>query len=88
MIESAKYELKLALTFAKISSTAYQGGNLKHAADARSKAEAVRQRAIADLAAASIVDEQGVQSMLGELQTALASLPSQFDVNFRVRRAG
>ncbi len=32
MIESAKYELKLALTFAKISSTAYQGGNLKHAA--------------------------------------------------------
>jgi len=87
-LELAKSELKLALMFAKVSSTAYSMGRLQHASDARSKAEAVRTRALAQLIRAIAARDAGVEaieSILGELQKALAGLPSSSEPYFWVR---
>lgn len=89
-LKSVENELKLALTFVKISSTAYSMGKLQHASDARSKAEAVRARAVAQLMESLAVEEQtaaSIQSMLNEIQNALASLPSSVYPALRVRHA-
>jgi len=78
-LKSVENELMLALTFVKISSTAYSIGKLQHASDARSKADAVRARAVAQLMESLAVEEQtaaSIQSMLNELHSAFASLPS------------
>lgn len=72
----AKHELQLALMFAKVSSTAYSQGKLQHAWDARSKAEAVRARAVAQLVGAVSVEDKAIESMLGAVQEALAGLPT------------
>jgi hypothetical protein len=88
-LQGVENELKLALTFVKISSTAYSMGKLQHASDARSKAEAVRARAVAQLMESLAVEKQtaaSIQSMLNELQTALAGLPSSVYPALRVRR--
>jgi hypothetical protein len=89
-LKSVENELKLALTFAKISSTAYSIGKLQHASDARSKAEAVRARAVAQLMESLAVEEDtaaSIQHVLNDLQSALASLPSSVYPEFRVRHA-
>jgi hypothetical protein len=89
-LDLVENELKLALTFLKVSSTAYSVGKLQHATDARSKAEAVRERAVAQLIESSATDSEhaaSVQSILGEVQYALSRLPASFELNFRVRRA-
>ena len=89
-LKSVENELKLALTFVKISSTAYSRGKLQHASDARSKAEAVRSRAVAQLIESLSADEDSaasVQSMLNEVQSALANLPSSIHPILGVRRA-
>jgi hypothetical protein len=85
--ELAKNELKLALTFAQVSSAAFAVGKLQHASDARCKAEAVRARALAHLieAAAGGGGDEVIQSMLGEVQTALARLPSSNEPYFWMR---
>jgi hypothetical protein len=80
--ELAKNDLRLALMFAKLSSTAYSMGRLQHAWDARAKAEAVRQRAVAQLMGALADDDKSVGSMLAEVQTALAGLPSSRSPHF------
>jgi hypothetical protein len=90
VMDLVENELKLALTFLKVSSTAYSVGKLQHATDARSKAEAVRERAVAQLIESSATDKEhaaSVQSILGEVQHALSRLPPSFELNFRVRRA-
>ena len=74
--ELAKKELQLALMFAKVSSSAYSQGKLQHAWDARSKAEAVRARAVAQLVGAVAAGDEAIDTMLGEVQDALASLPT------------
>jgi hypothetical protein len=74
--ELAKNELQLALMFAKVSSTAYSQGRLQHAWDARSKAEAVHARAVAQLVGVVSTENKAIESMLGELHEALADLPS------------
>jgi hypothetical protein len=74
--ELAKKELQLALMFAKVSSSAYSQGKLQHAWDARSKAEAVRARAVAQLVDAVAAGDKAIDTILGEVQDALASLPS------------
>lgn len=74
--ELVKKELQLALMFAKVSSSAYSQGKLQHAWDARSKAEAVRARAFAQLVGAVAAGDKAIDTMLGEVQDALASLPS------------
>jgi hypothetical protein len=84
-VELAKSELKLALMFAKVSSTAYSMGRLQHASDARSKAEAVRSRAIAQLTGAVAIGDVAVGSMLDEVQEALACLPSSSEPHFWTR---
>ena len=73
--ELAKKELQLALMFAKVSSSAYSQGKLQHAWDARSKAEAVRARAVAQLVGAVAAENEAIDTMLGEVQDALATLP-------------
>jgi hypothetical protein len=88
-LQGVENELKLALTFVKISSTAYSMGKLQHASDARSKAEAARARAVAQLIESLAVEEQtaaSIRSMLNELQTSLAGLPSPVYPALRVRR--
>ncbi|HUJ20106.1 MAG TPA: hypothetical protein VLX58_01235 [Bryobacteraceae bacterium] len=88
-LEAAKDELKLALMFAKVSSSAYRVGRLQHATDARSKAEAVQARAVAQLTEALDPEDEesadAVKSMLGEVQLALARL--SFSTQPKVRRA-
>jgi hypothetical protein len=74
--ELAKKELQLALMFAQVSSSAYSQGKLQHAWDARSKAEAVRARAVAQLVGAVAAGDEAIDTMLGEVQDALATLPS------------
>jgi hypothetical protein len=89
-LQGVENELKLALTFVKISSTAYSMGKLQHASDARSKAEAVRARAVGQLMESLAVEEQAaasIQSMLNELQSALASLPSSVQPSLQARHA-
>ena len=90
-VELAKTELRLALMFAKVSSAAYSTGRLQHASDARSKAEAVRSRAVAQLTGAVAIGDVAVGSMLDEVQEALACLPSSsepyFWTRFTVRRS-
>ena len=84
-VELAKNELKLALMFAKVSSAAYSMGRLQHASDARSKAEAVRSRAVAQLTGGIAVADVAVESMLDEVQEALACLPSSNEPHFWTR---
>src|SRR6266849_3227959 len=84
-VELAKNELKLALMFAKVSSAAYSMGRLQHASDARSKAEAVRSRAVAQLTGAVAIGDIVVGSMLDEVQEALACLPSSSEPHFWTR---
>ena len=79
--ELAKKELQLALMFAKVSSSAYSQGKLQHAWDARSKAEAVRARALAQLVDAVAAGDKAIDTILGEVQDALASLPSGSEPN-------
>jgi hypothetical protein len=79
-------ELELALTFVEISSTAYSMGRLQHAADARSKAEAVRARAVAQLPESTAAGEDSIQVMLSEVQNALARLPSSSEFGRWVKR--
>jgi len=76
-LEFVEQDLKLAMMFARISSTAYSNGNLLHGGDARSKAKAAHDRAVAQLIE-SISDPQNasLQSMLKEVQSALSSLPA------------
>ncbi|MBZ5596226.1 MAG: hypothetical protein LAP39_28610 [Acidobacteriia bacterium] len=85
--ELAKHELQLALMFAKVSSTAYSQGKLQHAWDARSKAEAVRARAVAQLVGAVSIENKAIESMLGEVQEALADLPSSTEPYLWTRTA-
>jgi len=87
--ELARSELKLALTFAKVSSAKFAMGKLQHASDARCKAEAVRARAMAHLieAAAGGEGDDAIESMLGEVQEALARLPSSNEPYFWMQRA-
>jgi hypothetical protein len=79
--ELAKKELQLALMFAKVSSNAYSQGRLQHAWDARSKAEAVHARAVAQLLGAVSSEDKVIESMLGEVRDALADLPSPAERN-------
>ena len=85
--ELAKKELQLALMFAKVSSSAYSQGKLQHAWDARSKAEAVRARAVAQLVGAVAAGDEAIDTMLGEVQDALATLPSGTEPYFWTRQA-
>jgi len=88
-LEFVEDDLKLALTFARISSAAYSSGKLQHAGDARSKAKAAHARAIAQLIDSSAGNQQdaSLQSMLKEVQSALSSLPSSASPVLPVRRA-
>jgi hypothetical protein len=83
----AKKELQLALMFAKVSSAAYSQGKLQHAWDARSKAEAVRARAVAQLVGAVAAGDEAIDTMLGEVQDALATLLSGTEPYLRARPA-
>ncbi len=76
-LEFVENDLKVALTFAQISSAAYSTGRLQHAGDARSKAEAAHARAVAQLIESLPASRQAacVQSMLKQVQSALSSLP-------------
>jgi hypothetical protein len=85
--ELAKKELQLALMFAKVSSSAYSQVKLQHAWDARSKAEAVRARAVAQLVGAVAAGDEAIDTMLGEVQDALATLPSGTEPYLRARPA-
>jgi hypothetical protein len=85
--ELAKKELQLALMFAKVSCSAYSQGKLQHAWDARSKAEAVRARAVAQLVGAVAAGDEAIDTMLGEVQDALATLPSGNEPYLWTRRA-
>lgn len=85
--ELAKNELQLALMFAKVSSAAYSQGKLQHAWDARSKAEAVHARAVEQLVGAVSTEDKVIESMLGELRTALAGLPSSTEQHLWSRPA-
>jgi hypothetical protein len=85
--ELAKKELQLALMFAKVSSSAYSQGKLQHAWDARSKAEAVRARAVAQLVGAVAAGDKAIDAMLGEVHDALASLPSGSEQHLWTRSA-
>jgi hypothetical protein len=84
-------ELEIALTFAKVSSIAYGKGKLQRAIDARSRAEAVQTRAIAELVESSSPDPDAshtVRSKLAEVRHALARLPLSGEPLRRVRSAG
>jgi hypothetical protein len=89
MLDFVEDDLKLALTFVRISSAAYSTGKLKHGGDARSKAEAVHARAVARLIESPAANRQDeyVQSMLKEVQSALSSLPSSAQPAWWMRRA-
>jgi hypothetical protein len=88
-LDFVENDLKLALTFAQISSAAYSTGRLQHAGDARSKAEAARARAVAQLIESLPPSRQAasVQSMLKEVQSALSSLPPSAAPALWMRRA-
>jgi hypothetical protein len=92
VLDVVENDLKLAMTFTKISSAAYSAGRLQHASDARSKAQAVHERAVAQwkaCSAVSIQDAASVQLMLSEVQSALASLPaSEHQALWMFRAAG
>ena len=91
LIESMQGELEVALTFAQISSIAYGKGKLQRAIDARSRAEAVQSRAIAELVESSSPDPDAshtVRCKLAEVRHALAHLPSSGEPLRRVRSAG
>ena len=91
LIESMQGELEVALTFAKVSSVAYGKGKLQRAIDARSRAEAVQTRAIADLVEAASADPEAshtVRSKLAQVRHALAHLPSSSEPLQRARFAG
>lgn len=85
--ELAKNELRLALMFAKVSSAAYSQGKLQHAWDARSKAEAVHARAVAQLVGAVSTENKVIESMLGEVAEALDDLPSSAESHLSMRPA-
>lgn len=89
-LELAASELKVALLFANLSSSAYSMGRLQHATDARSKAQQACNRAASRLAAPEIAAPAagGVRSMLDEVQGALARLPTSGEFKVRVLRAG
>jgi hypothetical protein len=79
ILDVVENDLKLAMTFTKISSAAYSAGRLQHASDAHSKAQAAHARAVAEWKASSAVNIQeaaSVQLMLNEVQAALSSLPA------------
>ena len=88
-LEFVEDDLKLALAFVEISSAAYSTGRLQHAGDARSKAKAAQERALACLIESSTADQQdaSVQSMLKQVQSALSSLPSSASPSLWMRRA-
>ena len=91
LIEAMQGELDVALTFAKVSSVAYGRGKLQRAIDARSRAEAVQSRAIAELVEATSSDPEAshtVRSKLAQVRHALAHLPSSTEPLRRVRSAG
>jgi hypothetical protein len=79
MVDFVENDLKLAMTFIKISSAAYSAGKLQHASDARSKAQAAHARAVAQWKAFSAVNIQeaaSMQLMLNDVQGALSALPA------------
>jgi hypothetical protein len=79
MLDVVENDLRLAMTFTKISSAAYSAGRLQHASDARSKAQAAHARAVAQwevCSAVSLQDAASVQVMLNEVRNALGSLPA------------
>ena len=88
-LEVVEDDLKLALTFVRISSAAYSTGKLQHAGDARSKAKVAHARAVAQLLESGAAHRQdpSVESMLKEVQTALSSLPSSVHPALWMRRA-
>lgn len=88
-LEFVQEDLKLALTFAEISSVAYSTGRLQQAGDARSKAQAAHARAVAQLTESTAEKQQdaSLQSMLKEVQSALSSLPSMAPPALWMRRA-
>jgi len=88
-LELAASELKVALLFANLSSSAYLKGRLQHATDARSKAQRACDRAESRLAPPEIAapDAGDVRSMLDEVQGALARLPVSGEFHVRVCRA-
>lgn len=88
-LEFVENDLKLALTFAQISSAAYSTGRLQHASDLRSKATAAHARAVAQLIESSPAgrEDASVQSMLKEVQSALSSLPASTPSALWMRRA-
>jgi hypothetical protein len=91
LIESMQGELEIALTFAKVSSIAFGKGKLQRAIDARSRAEAVHTRAIAELVESSSPDPDAsytVRCKLAEVRHALAHLPSSGEPLRRARSAG
>jgi hypothetical protein len=86
IIISMQRELEIALTFAKVSSIAYGRGKLQRAFDARSRAEAVQTRAIAELIEFATPDPEtshSVRSKLAEVRHALAHLPSSSEYRGR-----
>lgn len=79
ILDQVENDLKLALTFIKISSVAYASGRLQHASDAYSKAQAAHARAVAEwkaFSATNIQDTASLQRMLHEVQNALSNLPA------------
>jgi hypothetical protein len=88
-LELAERELKAALIFARFSSTSYSTGNLQHATDARSKANAVCARAAQRLSAPEVVQvsPDSVKLIWTEVQNALADLTGP-RVGAKVRTAG
>ena len=91
IVDSMQGELELALTFVEVSSNAYGRGKLQRAIDARSRAEAVQTRAIAELIESATPDPEASHSLRSKLAAvgqALAHLPSSSERFHRVRRAG
>ena len=91
LLESMQGELDVALTFAQVSSVAYRKGKLQRAIDARSRAEAVQTRAIAELIESASADPEvshSVRYKLAEVRHALAHLPSSGEPLRRARTAG
>jgi hypothetical protein len=92
LLDFVESDLKLAMTFIKISVAAYSVGRLQHASDARSKAQAAHARAAAQWKASPAVNIQNaafVQRMLNEVQDALSNLPaSEHQAVWMSRAAG
>jgi len=91
LIESMQGELEVALTFATVSSVAYGKGKLQRAIDARSRAEAVQTRAIAELVEATSSDpavSHTVRHKLAQVRHVLAHLPSTGEPLRRAWSAG